>query len=388
MKLKSSVLVSLLYIAAMLMAPSLVQAEPYLAVREGYKCDFCHVNKSGGGKRTKEFAALAEKLLRAPKMPEPMEEGAQQLSDQMMERVSIGANFRVTNTSLFFDLPNAEGRVENDEFIRPYRANDFTIDEGLLYLEVDLIEDFLTFYVDESFAPGGAINREAVGLLSGFLPFEGYIKAGRFFPSYGLRIQDDGAFIRSNTGFTFSNAGDGIELGFSPGRVFLATSIINGDNTIGDNGDKQYSLNGYYLFSNILPFMRSIMVGGSYAHNDVDDRDLYGLYLAANLGPFTALSEGDLISIEDSNQQSIDAWAVHAQINLLLWDRLNIKYAWDYFDPNDDVGEDHRVRYSLGLESFLAKYLQLRLFYRVNNDIPQNPSGNFNELMAEMHVFF
>jgi len=249
----------------LLWSVSAVQAEPYLAIREGYKCSFCHVNQTGGGKRTGVVSAHADEWLKYPKDLFSDFEARAPVTGQIVDGVSIGADFRGANITLFRDKPNAEGRVRNNTAFRPADSNDFEISEASAYLEVNLIKDALTFYLDESFAPGSAFNRETFGLLTGFLPWNMYIKAGKFFPPYGFRLQDDAAFIRSRTGFNFTSPDTGVEVGLAPGNAFLSVAVTNGTGVSrGERIGKQVSLNGYYLFSD-LPVVRNVWVGGSFA---------------------------------------------------------------------------------------------------------------------------
>ena len=362
-------------------APPL-QAEPYIAVREGLKCDFCHVNKTGGGKRTEAFSGTADHILRVPPL-QPAVDPAGLLGG----RVSLGADLRFSNRTLFQDDPDAEGKVPNDRFFRSAEANDFAFNEGVAYLEADLIPGMLTFYVDESFTPGPAVSREVFGLLTGVLPWDVYLKAGRFFPPFGLRIQDDAAFTRSTTGFNFVNFSEGVEIGLSTGPFFLAAAVVNSGSPAGQDTRKQVSANGYYLKTLDGP-VRSVLVGGSAAHNPTTERSFYGLHAGASFWKLTVLTEANLIVEDVPSQEDIMRWAYYTEANWLATDRLNVKVAYDYFDPDDEESEDQRERISLGVEAFFNKYLQGRLFYRVSNDIPQNLSGNVNELMAEMHLFF
>ncbi len=368
--------------------PSLLRAEPYLAVREGYKCSFCHVNKTGGGKRTRAFSTFARRFLHYPdEIFRDVEERTRHLTGQLVEGISIGANLRTTNTTTFRDTPDARGRVPNNTLFRPARSNEFDIVEGVGYLQVDLIKNGLTFYLDESFAPGGATNRETFGLLSGFLPWGLYVKGGKFFPPYGLRLQDDTAFIRSRTGFNFANPDKGIEVGLAPKGLFLSAALTNGVATSGAEIGKQFSLNAYYLFTRV-PLLRTVLLGSSFARNDPADRTLYGFHGGTNLWRFTLLAEGDFIRERTADRGEVDRRALYTEVNFLLLDWFNIKFAYDYFDPDTDIRDNAQDRFSLGIEPFLSKFLQLRVFYRVANGIPQRPQDNFDQLTAEMHVFF
>ena len=47
---------------------------------------------------------------------------------------------------------------------------------------------------------------------------------------------------------------------------------------------------------------------------------------------------------------------------------------------------ENRVRF--GLEPFLNRFLQPRLFYSISNGVQSNPTHNQNVLLAELHLFF
>ncbi|MEW6441221.1 MAG: hypothetical protein AB1640_09850 [bacterium] len=374
--------------ACLILLGSELAAEPYLAVREGLKCSYCHVNKTGGGKRTAVFNGLAQTYLKFPEtLFRDLEERTSILTGTLADAVRIGADLRVTNTTTFRDTPDSSGRVENNTLFRPADTNDFDVDEGAVYLEVDLIKQALVLYADESFAPGSAVNREAMGLLSGFLPLGGYLKGGKFYLPYGLRLQDDEAFIRSRTGFTFSTSDVGAEGGLIWKGLLVSAAVTDGTDDGGQGLDKQYTASGTYLFTGV-PLLRSVMLGASFSRNTAVNRTLFGFYGAWNLWRLTVLAESDFIHELTSDRGKVDRRVVYTEANLLTWDWLNLKFAFDWFDPDADVNDDTSNRFSLGLEAFLARFLQARLFYRVANGIPQRPSDNYDQLMVEMHVFF
>src|SRR6185295_6195895 len=141
----------------------------------------------------------------------PVPKGVRPFNGEINSYISIGGDLRADNTTIFQDRPDAKGEVpENRAFRRHVESNDFDLQEFLLYLQVDLIPDVVTLYADEDFT-SGANNREAFAMIHGFLPWDAYAKAGRLFPTYGLRVWDDTAYIRARTNFTFQQPDEGVE---------------------------------------------------------------------------------------------------------------------------------------------------------------------------------
>jgi hypothetical protein len=355
-------------------------------VRAGAKCNDCHTNLTGGGKRTPFAHIHARDILQDYDLL-PIPATVKGFNGQLTEYVSIGSDLRVRNTTIFQDRFSKQGSVPPDQaFRRHVTSNDLAVNEFLGYGEVDLLPDYVMLYSDFNLN-GGVTNREAFGLIRGLLPWDTYLKAGRLFPTYGLRVQDDEAFIRSRVGFTFQNPDEGGEIGFAPGPFFLASSITNGT---GGDTDVQATVNGYGLFEDI-PVVRNILAGASYARQ-TNKRWVAGAYAGSNFWKFTYLGEFDYIDDRTvASASKRDEYAAYAEVNLLLFDWFNLRGTFDFVKVNH--GQD-QTRYAIGAEPFINRFLQPRIQYRINNGPPvpgNNPNElveNQDELIFERHCFF
>lgn len=384
----------ILLLTALLWAGS-VRAEPYLAVREGLKCSACHVNITGGGKRTPIVNAHARDILHYPDFFAPLTRPVEPFSGELHPRVAIGANLRASNTAIFQDEPDETGRVSNNTVFRDrLETNELDVTEAVGYLEVRLIPDWLTFYVDQRFAPQ-TDTREVFGLL--WLPGEVFFKAGRMFLPYGLQIQDDTAFIRggrngsASSGFSFEQQQASFEAGWEPGPFSLIGAVSEGAPR-----DRDVRVTGtvYGLFTD-LPAVRTVLIGGSGSRVGPPgvQSHVFGFFAGTNFGPFTYLGEVDFRSDESSatGGEAEGTFLHYSELNYLLLDWLNIKAAFDYADDDGDLSRranDSENRFSVGLEPFLSRFLQARLFYRVSNGVRTRPDHNQDLWIAEVHLFF
>src|SRR5206468_4967716 len=148
-----------LLLTAALLAPAAL-AEPYLAVRTGYKCMVCHVNPTGGGKRTEfgsiysQTAMAAEHLdLRTGQAVPAGGSEPDSWTGKLNDHFAVGADVRANATARF--TPHTT----------PPQAYAFDPIRAQTYLEIKPIADRLTIYLDERVSPGAATNRETYAML-------------------------------------------------------------------------------------------------------------------------------------------------------------------------------------------------------------------------------
>jgi hypothetical protein len=342
-------------------------AEPYLAVRSGGECKMCHTNPTGGGKRNAYGNVYAQRTLASRYMNGSggeEDQGEPAWNGQISRYLSVGADLR---TELFFnDVP---GQGSSSEFVH---------EESLLYLEFQPIPGRFSLYLDEQLGPGGANTREAYGLFW-LEPNQYYLKAGQFFLPYGLRIEDDQAFIRSATGVNFQTPEEGGELGMQQGRWSAQLAVTNGST---QTDDKRASLNAAYNRS-------GWRIGASFNSNDtpMNEREMIGLYAGLRTGPVSWLAEYDRV-----RDTAPDGAETELEVNLLEGNWLiskgnNLKLTYEHRD-NIDRGGDARDRWSMVWEHFPIQYLQFSGGLRAYDGPDGAADANRDEAFAQLHFFF
>ncbi len=341
------------------------RAEPAFAVRTGYRCSQCHLNRSGGGMRT-DFGSLYSQTILPARLLAWREE-SNLLPANPDARFAIGADLRLQYLNVQSD------DVED--------ISSFEIPEANVYGTFHPVPGRFSIYLDQTVGPGGASARELFGLYQ-FRRLRGYVKAGRFLPPYGWRLPDDAAFIRQFTGFTYSAPDTGVEVGFEPGRWSAHLAVTNGGGGGGDdNEEKKITASAVYRF-------KSARVGLS-ASNEIDagTSRRAGLYAGLNVGRVALLIEGDWLEREEgeANREGLVALL---ETNLLIARGVNVKLAHDWLDPDRDLDTDEQTRDSLGLEVIPYPFVQLRWFVRVKDGPPQILGANDTQIDFEVHLHF
>ncbi|MBI4551338.1 MAG: hypothetical protein HY710_03670 [Candidatus Latescibacteria bacterium] len=355
-----------------LCAMATVHAEPYLAVREGLKCSACHVNRTGQGKRNAFGVSFTQTKL--PAIVTPAAQRGDIINRNISEFLSVGADFRLVNTTAL-SVKKATPPAKTQ--------NTFLLFEGNVYGEVTLVKDRLTFYVDEQVAPDAAGNREILGILRG-LPNNAYVKVGRMFLPYGLRLWDFDAFIRSQTGLLGQDFG--VEVGAEPGPVSLSAAVSNGEpfRSFDTNRGKQLTLS----IAGVTPVVR---VGGSFSVNTTDPTiaiarkalTMGGPFVGLTGGPVTVLGELDVVR-RYVGTKYVTQKVVYGEANILFTRGVSAKVAYDYFDPS---GGPKLKRVRIGFEPFITQFIQPRLFYAVNRPHVL-PGANGDQVTLELHMLF
>jgi hypothetical protein len=324
------------------------------------------MNRTGGGGRTAYGAGYGAQTLPWKKLApgHGLFEGA------IGERVRVGLDARGGYLATFRDPGPYIGETE--------------FSGASLYLGFELLKDKLLFYLDEHVAPGGATAREAFALYAfdraGF-----YVKGGKFFLPFGLRLQDDEAASRRFTGFTFDTADIGAEAGMDDGTWTTAFSITNGTSggAESDNG-KQYSWTGARLF-------RLGRFGLSASTNDLPAgarRSVAGAYGTFLAGPIVVLVDADVIRDDDGTTPERHGGAGHLEVDGLVHAGLTLRLFWGAGDLNRDDGVSRLSQWGAGADWTPLPGLQVRALYRARSGPSSVPAARDDQALIEVHVYF
>lgn len=350
---------------AVLLSAVGANAEPYLAVHEGFKCGQCHVNPTGGGLRNVFGNAYAMAQLAATRI----DTGDTVWNGMVGQMVAFGGNFRAAATVT--DIPNQP------------QTRAFEVEQGRVYLNVGVIPNRLSVYFDELVAPGAASNREA------YVRYQSSgnvwsIKVGQMYLPFGFRLQDDSAFVRQTSGINMTTPDNGVEVSWEPGNWSTQFAISNGSagGAETDTG-KQYSLQASYV-------QRKWRLGlaGNLNDSDAGDRSATGIFAGLRTGPVSWLAELDYIVDKSFSGGDRNLVAGLLEGNWRVRQGHNLKITAEQLDPDRDVDSDAQVRYSGVYEYMPIQFLQLRLGYRYYDGIPQNDLQNRRNLFLELHGFF
>jgi hypothetical protein len=347
-------------------APAIVHAEPYIAIREGLPCSICHVNPTGGGLRT----VFGDIYAQQPLIASPIDvAGRAPWTGNLNDMIRAGGDFRYDGS--YTKVPNQK------------TTDEFAVDDLRVYVGAEVIPNRLMLYVDQLLAPGASQTREAWAAL--WSPAHRYyVKAGHMYLPFGLRLQDDEAFVQQTSGINYTTPDSGVELGFdaAPWSAQLTVSNGAGGGSETDQG-KQATTSVAY----VQPRWRA---GGSFAFNNASagNRRMAALFGGFKTGPVGWLLEADAVADAGFTTGTRKFIAGIAEADWMFLRGHNLKVSAEYLDPDRDVPEDQRNRYSVVWEFAPIQFLQTRVGVRRYGGIPQNDLQNRREGFVELHLFF
>lgn len=384
---------ALAFVAVMLAARA-SWALPRFALRLGVPCVTCHVNPSGGGMRNNygRYAFAPTKLplafpgssaLRIP------------LQTDIGDAVSVGADAR----SAYLDQSPRQGDGLHSFFQM----------QADLYVAAKPFNQ-LTLYYDLG-AWGGSYEAMGIWQQPVTRNTSFYVKAGRFMPSYGLRLENHNLYVRQDIGFGPRDKDQGLEVGGQFGPVLIQLSALNGsagERQLDENKSKAFVARAEAIGR--LGAFR-LMLGGSFYRNEtgsltdqggtsIDARSKqtrFGFFGGAAIGRLTYLADMEFVHLDpypgNRSDSKIRSYQTYQEFDVLLIRGLELTFNYEFRDPNLDLrsGVVHRVAF--GFEVFPMPYLELKALYR--RSIVSGPSGpevapldGLSELIVMAHVFF
>lgn len=356
-------------------------ALPRFAARSGGQCIDCHINPTGGMLRTKSGWGYGKNNLALTRASQGNDEPEAKLSPKIGDNIYLGLDFRTQY--IYSELAG--------------KRTDFQNMQGTAYLGIDLGEKM------KIFAKNDFVNRiwEAWGLAN-VLPMNGYLKAGVFSPSYGIRLDDhtaytrggDAGIISSTNGMNGSLGYDaryletGVEFGFMPLDLVMVTASVGRPST----HLSPFANDPTYTFRTEIapPFgFANVTIGGSYASMKTNpmgttlNTTYAGGFITVGKGPFSLLAEYDAISNLNYKDTSSSAFMLEAAYKVTRGLEAVVRY--DGFDFNTNKDKDNISHLTIGLEYYPVAFMEIRPQYRIYTEEPKVENNAF---VLQFHFWY
>ncbi|MCC6994653.1 MAG: hypothetical protein IT370_08600 [Deltaproteobacteria bacterium] len=379
------------------------RATPRFAARNGMPCAVCHVNPAGGGMRTAYGRGVFARLhLSSPTLQRVLgERGGNVLEPELGRALTMGGDLRTGY--LYAAAPGADPSL-----------NTFFVMQADLYLAAELGRH-TTLYVDrgaygafEAFALLHAGLREtaadenAVGRAREPPSVSGYLKVGRFMPTYGLRMDSHSMFTREGLGLGAGARDSGVEAGLYLGPVLLQGAYLKGALTDQSREGTVYGRAEWLRGGSGLRWM----LGGSVAWTpNAAGRNpalavpldasagvrewKAALHLVASVGRLGLLGEVDWV-VDRARLDELRGRAAvtYAELNLLVAQGVEVGLSHEWQDPDFDLASGVVQRVGARLEVHPWDATELRLDVRHTLAPEGHALDGVNDVSVLLHLFF
>jgi hypothetical protein len=336
-------------------------ALPRFSTITNLKCGSCHIDPNGGGMRNYYGAAMwgRETL---PLHVQSQDTTMAGFTPRLNDFVSIGMDMQ----TLFYHQ-------------QQQNRTSFYQMQGDLYLCARLANKLLLYFNK------GLYGFDLFGIAH-ILPANGYLKVGRFTPAYGTRIDDHTTFIRTKTVFPYYRREDtGIELGISPTSLTWNIGLFNGeDGADPSNGNIRLITSraeALFRWDNL-----SFSFGGSTWYNKGIAGNLTMVGGFAGFGYKDVTVHGEVDLKKDKAVLGTNEFISYLEVNYVVIDGLDLKFIYDFYDPDLDSLTGSETRYSVGAEFFPLPGVEVRPMVRFHSKTPGDVQQNEFDFLIHLFI--
>jgi hypothetical protein len=347
------------------------RALPRYSARYEQNCMLCHVNPTGGGMRSSYAVQelVPKELAMSPARPE----GLALLDTHLNKHITIGADFR--NQFMLFSESSA---TANQQGFFPM--------QGDVHLAFQLDPKYLLYF------KRGVSNTYEFYYLGHVLPWNGYVKGGRFVPPYGWKFDDHTMFTRAYLGFVPpANSDAGVEMGLAPRFGDLQVALVNGSRGSTLDNDRRLAVSGLASVRyRVGPVALTTGVSG-YAHpGPNEDFNTAGAFGSVNCGSFTWLGQYDRTRTQPARGVPVGGMVTSHELSWVVRQGVELLATYDFYDPDRELKTGSVGRWGGGLKVMPRTFLVAEALYRTVNAEPGRalPGRDADEGIFQLHFLY